>query len=684
MRKEIEIWAMVAEQDWRLLDMENGMSLSFDFASNILNDVGSITSSRTFTIKLPRTTNNDMIMDFVTVPEYESAKRYANIPCRIYVNGVDITGAAYLYILASGAGVYECCVVFGLMQHYKDWVDAGKKLNELADVGEYIDWSWKAAYIFTPGAGSTHDPTQAIWNGANNKMHYGVYNPGFIRDDIKVSYANVHPFVTVGEIWSRVRNQNGLEIIMPDDVKDDIGNLAMILTKTKGNQPQGMPAIDSNYGNQDENPYTFRKNVHTVDFGWNIPMSTVGDCWMNGSVLDGTSRGKLVYKGDGKRLSVSIQIAIKDESSFSYGGSSHCAGYILNDLGLLSYLDFKIRLLRGGIEYSLTPTFVAGNSQNWIVYNGTIVIPCEDANEGDVVAEAWIDNDTKMTNVLPGSFNQYWMLGRDAWDDLFSFAQPPVINITYYEGTVDYPNTNFYLVPNLPDIKQLDFLKFICNLYGLFPVVSNQNPDQIDLVPISVLEENKPNAYDWSNLLDDAERDTPRKTAFDIGLAKRNRIAWKADEKDSFVSEAFIESNGAVTEREKDMFVLPFAATERNTVPQYQLTLSEDGVNYDVEFNECEYRIMRVTQWYPTGKMTKLSFVNLSAEYIATVTYAAWRSYVLNPVVITERVRLKETDLAEIDMTRPVFLAKYGRHFAIKDIKWTVGNAYAECELLML
>lgn len=679
MRKEIEIWAMVAEQDWRLLDTENGMSLSFDFASNILNDVGNITSSRTFTIKLPRTTNNDTILDFATVPEYESSKRYANIPCRIYVNGVDITGTAHLYILASEAGVYECCVVFGLMQNYKAWIDAGKKLNELTDDGDYIDWSWKAAYIFTPEIGSPHDPTQAIWD--SGRMHYGVYDPGFTRDDYTIGYANVHPFVTVDKVLAIVFEQNNLSVNVPEYVQDDMANLAMLLTKTKGNQPQGNPTTDSNLSSSGLHPYTFRKRINVVDFGWNIPMQS-GSTWINGSIDDKTSRGKIIYKGDGKKLKIAVNIIIEDSSSFTYDGSQRCAGYILDSLGLLNYLDFKVRTFDGR-EYAITPTFVSG--QDWIIYNGTVEIQCEGANDGDIVAEAWIDNDTRMTSVLPGSFVDYWTLGRNEWDSMFSFAQNPVVvNVTYYSGSHEYPNPKFYLFPNLPDVKQVDFLKFVCNLYGMFAVVNNQNPDQIDLVPISVLEENKANAYDWSGLLDNAERDTPRKTAFDIGLAKRNRIAWKEDEKDSFVSEAFIESNGAANEREKDMFILPFAATEENTVPQYRLTLNEDGINYDVEANECEYRIMRVTQWYPTGKMTKLSFVNLSAEYIANVTYAEWQSYVLNPVVITERVRLRETDLAEIDMTRPVFIAKYGRHFAIKDIKWTVGNAYAECELLML
>ena len=665
MRKEIEIWAMVAEQDWRLLDTENGMSLSFDFASNILNDVGNITSSRTFTIKLPRTTNNDTILDFATVPEYESSKRYANIPCRIYVNGVDITGTAHLYILASEAGVYECCVVFGLMQNYKAWIDAGKKLNELTDDGDYIDWSWKAAYIFTPEIGSPHDPTQAIWD--SGRMHYGVYDPGFTRDDYTIGYANVHPFVTVDKVLAIVFEQNNLSVNVPEYVQDDMANLALLLTKIKGNTPNGIPEnhtleTDGEIGGlvQIGNYYYFRP--HFAEDGYIEEL--------------GNMSYKVKSRGDGPvRLTFHMKLT---------GQSVEWA------MARLGNDTSKIRLLStdlvAGTTSYIEPLYIFDTyEQEWILqYFGVLDFVGSDEYGVDIGALQF-----RVPKVFGGYDNFYnYFINMRVSNAAGSpqFPQPPekVVSVTWYSGTYDYPNPEFRLFPNLPDVKQVDFLKFVCNLYGLFAVVNNQNPDQIDLVPISVLEENKANAYDWSGLLDNAERDTPRKTAFDIGLAKRNRIAWKEDEKDSFVSEAFIESNGAANEREKDMFILPFAATEENTVPQYRLTLNEDGINYDVEANECEYRIMRVTQWYPTGKMTKLSFVNLSAEYIANVTYAEWQSYVLNPVVITERVRLRETDLAEIDMTRPVFIAKYGRHFAIKDIKWTVGNAYAECELLML
>ena len=665
MRKEIEIWAMVAEQDWRLLDTENGMSLSFDFASNILNDVGNITSSRTFTIKLPRTTNNDTILDFATVPEYESSKRYANIPCRIYVNGVDITGTAHLYILASEAGVYECCVVFGLMQNYKAWIDAGKKLNELTDDGDYIDWSWKAAYIFTPEIGSPHDPTQAIWD--SGRMHYGVYDPGFTRDDYTIGYANVHPFVTVDKVLAIVFEQNNLSVNVPEYVMDDMANLALLLTKIKGNTPNGIPEnhtleTDGEIGGlvQIGNYYYFRPNFAE-----------------DGYIEDlGNMSYKVKSRGDGPvRLTFHMKLT---------GQSVEWA------MARLGNDTSKIRLLStdlvAGTTSYIEPLYIFDTyEQEWILqYFGVLDFVGSDEYGVDIGALQF-----RVPKVFGGYDNFYnyfsnMRVSNAAGSPQFPQPQEKVVSVTWYSGTYDYPNPEFRLFPNLPDVKQVDFLKFVCNLYGLFAVVNNQDPDRIDLVPISVLEENKPNAYDWSGLLDNAERDTPRKTAFDIGLAKRNRIAWKEDEKDSFVSEAFIESNGAANEREKDMFILPFAATEENTVPQYRLTLNEDGINYDVEANECEYRIMRVTQWYPTGKMTKLSFVNLSAEYIANVTYAEWQSYVLNPVVITERVRLRETDLAEIDMTRPVFIAKYGRHFAIKDIKWTVGNAYAECELLML
>ena len=40
--------------------------------------------------------------------------------------------------------------------------------------------------------------------------------------------------------------------------------------------------------------------------------------------------------------------------------------------------------------------------------------------------------------------------------------------------------------------------------------------------------------------------------------------------------------------------------------------------------------------------------------------------------------------MRDVDFRVPVYLSKYGRYFAVKQIQWTVCDEYAEVELLLL
>jgi hypothetical protein len=95
---------------------------------------------------------------------------------------------------------------------------------------------------------------------------------------------------------------------------------------------------------------------------------------------------------------------------------------------------------------------------------------------------------------------------------------------------------------------------------------------------------------------------------------------------------------------------------------------------------------MRVTEWYDPEhkKVTRLGFVNLSVPYIISTYYATYQAAIMQQRIITEHIRLNELEMRDVDFTHPVYLSKYGRYFAIKQIQWTVGDDYAEVELLLL
>lgn len=697
MRHETELRVQVQQPNdsvprWYPLDIGSGNTLTLDYVSNLLSDVSKIDSGRSFTVKLPRTRRNDTAFDLAVVPQHESITPYRYLPCRVCVDGIDVAGEAYMYLVSADAATYNAVIVFGLMREYKAWIDAGKTLKELSDGGQTIRWSSDAAYgrwvgvlqpVYEPPLWFGSDQninTYTPANGLGKLMYYGIYDPGFTRTDETVNHANVHPFVTVRELWERIISENGLQFTLPTPVLLDMEDLAIVLTKISGNDPQGNATVDNNEATG--YPSTLRLSA-ALSFGWNIICTTMGDCFSNGGQ---TTKGRIKYKGDGNALTLMVNMIVEDNTSFPYQGSNRSASYILNAEGHLEYFDLCVYVYSIRQTLRLTPTYT-GSGLQW---QGNIEVPCYgNPVEGDAIADIWIDNDIKMLSYLQGAFNQYWMMGRGQWDQEFPWQRGD-ISVIYYQGTHRYPHPAFRCFPNLPDIKQLDFVKMVCHLYGLFPC---QRGGTVYFIPIDELEDNKTKAYDWSRYLLEDDPDAPHHTDWHMtDLARRNRASYKEDDKDLVIDEAFLDLDDDTLDPLKDFFTIPLAASDGDTIRQYEVTPEYDDTNdpptltgYNVEFTECLHRLMRVVQWKEKNDTNiVLSFQNLSTAQILAERYSSYRAYVNQPRILTERLRVPLSDLREFDYSVPVFLSKYGRHFAVIDIKWTVTQDTCEAKLLML
>lgn len=688
---------------WERLDTYQDQQMTLQFINNMLTSIDSITSSSTLSVKLPRTVNNERIFDLATRPQYNSNMTHRKIECRVYINGIDMMKEAYCYLLDSEGDSYEVDIVFGLLQYYKDWVDADKSIRDLTDLGESIPWNWRAAFWeITVPAGSAHviQDYPPIWygsdanigtytpqNGIGKLMYYGIYTPGFDRNDTLVDYANVHPFVTMREIWERIISENNLSFVLPMSVKRDMENLAIVLTTVDGNAAQGSPNSDNNTATG--SPDTVRLSA-AVSFGWNIICTTLGDCFQNGNAYNST-KGKILYKGDANAVDLKISMLLQDSSSFPYNGENHSASYILNAEGHMEYLDLCVYIYAIQRTVKLTPTHTGMG----IMWEGIINVPCIGASEGDAVADIWIDNDLRICYYCEGAFDTYWMLGRDAWDALFQWSECAV-GVIYYTGSMIYPHPNYRCFPNLPDITQLEFVKMVCQLYGLFPVALPHSSYTITFESFDIFEENIINAVDWSDKLLEDHRDVPKKISFRAGdFARKNIIQYTEDKQDSVTDDirtGTIAVNDDTLDPKNELVTFPLAASDGDNINQYIIHTESDTstqaapMTYEAELLERVHRLMRVTEWfdYDLKKVTRLNFTNLSVPYIISTYYAKYQSMLLKPKVITEHIRLNELEMRYVDFSIPVYLRKYGRYYAVKQIQWTVGDDYAEVELLQI
>lgn len=240
-------------------------------------------------------------------------------------------------------------------------------------------------------------------------------------------------------------------------------------------------------------------------------------------------------------------------------------------------------------------------------------------------------------------------------------------------------NDKFPIVENLPDIKVIDFIKAIASMAGLF-VIPSSDGNTLNFVPFEVFSD-KSNAVDWSDkLLPKSVMNTPANVGYSLdGFARNNRMLYKEDDTVATWADGNIVVGDDTLDFERDAVVLPFAPSDsyagKASIPLYKY--DDEGV---AELLEVEPRVLIESNLngYSSGVFNGLHWSELITNY-----YETYQNAVKSPVVITERVRLDELSLRDLDVSTPVYLRQYGKYYAIVEVKAS-SNGVCECKLLQL
>lgn len=662
MRREVVIYI-----DGVKADTYKDLAVTLDFNSSILADVSSIKCSGSKTIRLPKTQTNDRIFDLPHLPSYESSKAHVKMPCSVYVGGITIIDNGMCYLLASDGDHYEVAVTFGIMHSFEQWVKNKPKLTDLAKGGKGDSVPW--------------NKTAGITTWGNSAIFYAKYD--CIKEGDNSQYAiNIHPSVTLAEVWRRITQENNLDITFDGSYLDDMARKAIVLTKNKNTSLQTF-----------EKSLVIQKTPSYINYGLE---PTEGRIYLNvlNSQFFNTQTSSCVYNGEvGVTINIGeIYLSLPVTSSTGDGAS-----------------DFKSAALANPYEYAIV---IKPYNQSVIVvnpsdtlYNNTIVykvnrtIEINDLqgaeNQGKDILQIYAK--IKKWNTLPSDLwnfglNKFSMLdgfNYGGWTiplrEALSFARGTdtqilsSIGYTYENNSNDYPLAAFSLVENLPDITQMDFINFICKFYGLFPL---QQSDGVVLMPFSRLFENieSGNVYDWSNALTEQYTDCPNNIAQTIdGYAQQNSIGYKEDKNDNAVSVSYLVVEDETLENDKKFIEFPFAATNGAKVPQYTINADES-----VEKNECEYRLMTISKAAGEASNTASFTEDLKAVVIKNKHYASLQDVIRRPMQIEETMDLSLIDLQSIDYSKPVYLAKYGRYFAIISVQWQSDSRLSKVKLLRI
>lgn len=682
MRNDISIELMAAKSTYEPLDLSPDENITLNFISNILSSIEDITCSVSQTIKVPHTVRNDRLLDLAKVPSHDSQVAYKKTQCRVYINGIDMIGPAWCYVTDSDEDSYSVVITFGLMQNLGSWIDNKPGLRDLEpratdQNGDFYGTTLDGA-IWQSGAGSGY------WAGSRGYSRYdpahrwstyfGDYDCG-VSDKTK---CNIHPWVSLREIYERIIRENNLSFKFPSGVLADMENLGLVLTPmSKGSRAASSPALILNLGNKYDNSYE-------------MALTQPG----NYSYF---SYGNFLHIGDGDTT-----IHLPSTDIYIWGADSN-----FNGTNRYTYQDFidnintnksYLKFYNGSNLIYIYPTKVNIGGRNRLKFTLPTNLPTYAyENPGTPVVSGSILG-TFVFTLRSNDDSDFYYYNQEPNNGFYvgiyensSFIAGLTTVVEYKLQDVSYPEYGYYdLVANLPDITQVDFIQAICWLFGLFPYIEDMSASVISFVPYENVFEAIAKAVDWSDKLVDTGLPSPNRIAYTLeGYdAQRNWMRYQEDENEATPNNdaSYIPVQGDWLDLDKTIVEFPWAASSGNKITQYRI--NED--NNSVEFVDCKFRLMAIygilndtVQDFLASKT--LSFpASLTAVSILSQRYSELMKSVRTPKVITEHIRLNERDLKNLDFIKPVYMKKYGRYFAVKSIQWSSDSDTSKVELLTL
>lgn len=592
----------------------NKTDITLSYKSNLLTDISKIISNRSYTIRLPKTAKNLALIECSHLPSSTSRYPYLKHKGTLLRNGIEMIKNANVVLLETGETI-EVALTWGNVTNFAGVVNDGKKLTDITHgTVEGVDW--------------------VIWsNKGSNSAQFPLIDYGFNSGDPNVWY---HPVVTVKWILDKIQEQSGVTFNFPSDKLTVINKMIIpLLTR-----------------NDSEELYS------------KYPINLVGT---------GIGRDNRVVNYFGLNINFN-----GDDTQRKYGET-------------IDYQQQNSTIKAYRISYDSDKSHIKGTVMT--VFRSTTI------SIDYLTVELWMDR-TSIATFRPISYqvnNNLWTVGFNI-DCTFNTSAGQTISLGllsgrgYFSSASDAgSNTNlnltlsargeisfgekFPLVPNLPDIKQIDFIKAVASIVGLFALPDGENG--IKFIPFDNLSANKSKAVDWTNRVIMAYNSvTPRNLQYTLdNIAQNNWFRYKEDDNVMGNYDGNIQVDDATIEYERDAITLPFSACSTKGGVAY-IPLYSYNDNGELQYNKVNPRILLLDG-------TKGIFKGLEWTTLIANNYQTYKGLINNAKVVTEYIRLNSIELRDLEMDIPVYLAQYGCYLAIIEIT-TKENNICECKLLKL
>lgn len=657
--------------DGQLVDIGTDTKINLCIKSNLLRDVSKIVSNNTYTIKLPKTVRNQRILQHTDLVQSGNNYPYRKHSARYFCNGVELIKNGNVFVLAVSAEAIEVSIVWGLYPAFSELVGKGVTLDSLesedkilwtgSDQAEEFDAVANKGYFYADVNYLLDEEQTEYWH--NNSDLLGIFP--FTTNGT----APRHPVVRVSWLLDLIRSKTGVWFKWEGEAKAYIDTLIIPLLTNKANE------------------LTFTETTGiSIKPTYNIP-DIPDEALIS---LQATNSNLFSETGESQKLTLTTDATLKIEMSatITYDVSS-IMGVDSDTIEFYgSYLSFNV--YGKGADENAEP-----NSR---YYCGMPMIPKtvkkSDCVEGKYTETVSAEGCVKFSVGEKVSVSVCKSSPMFVWGDDTSYRIPYRIPITFIGGEISVAvvaagdkvpsGAYFPITYNLPNIKIIDFVKFLACITGTFPL-QIADDEAVSFIPVGAVWSNRENAIDWtSKLVAPYAENKPKHLEFKVeSYARHNWYKWKEDKTVSGNYDGDLQIKNEVLNLERDVFTFPFAASDGANVPIYKRESNTNSEGKTVVSYKLEKREPRILRLYrtPTGKAGGLFDINM--QNIIDTEYADMCRTLQQAKVIKERIKIRDTEIMGIDERVPIYLAQYGRYFAVLNIE-SENNGVAEVTMMQL
>lgn len=627
--------------DGVLADISDSTEVTLTHESNLLTGAAEFKSNRSLTISLPATMHNRKLFGYADIVQYDGGVPYDFHDAEYHRNGVPIIQGGQARLLQVTPEELQVCIVWGVRAGVDAMLASGETLN---DISTNVAVEFHATpQVDTHAYAITHDIFYAAMDterhaGENEYYHVKVDIAGREWSNNALSPASsfLHPSVRMTWLIQQLQTKYGVTLDF-DDGTNDIATMIVPLVSKVPND------ITFNGG------YTAHGQEQT----------TWGGVFGSGFAFTTTNSSAIIAPQNNPPENDLVCVT-------AFNGLLRFSVYMyLDDLVLVSYPIYRSKYgyaLEIGVNGVFTTCVIIPENSYFMAQdrdsNGRIGFTINGSspismNVGDrlVMRVAKIDQGV-ISNISVDGIHVY---GGTIW-------------INEIIGSVNevQPTQQFPVQGNLPNIKPVDLIKFLCAVTGVFPVQASTDT-MLSMRPVAdVFDWN--NAVDWSEfLLSPVDEPIAADTTYTPdGWAKKNWWKWKQDDTVLGSHDGSIDVDDETVEEERDIYVFPFAASDGNNIPMYTSEREWDADSQtwktEIKWHKVEPRVMHLTE---DDNGDAVADFDYDIANIITNHYMDLAATMERPVVIKETFRMTDVMFMRLDETRPVYLAQHNAYFAL-------------------